>query len=141
MVPGKGAGGMGASCSPDSCRALQLSWRAVPDHSMLSGLHMLLTKPVGVTLEGKPCLRHSAGENFFPWKSSLCNDGLKRPGGTEAPLLPGLSSECSWALGDSTRGQMWRNHGGVTLSNHSKGAMKQVGAEHRLGECMSSVKH
>lgn len=31
--------------------------------------------------------------------------------------------------------------GGVTPRNQSKGAMKQVGAEHRLGECTSSVKH
>lgn len=104
MILGKGAGGTGASCGPDLCQALHPSWRAMPDHSMLSGLHMLLTKPVGVTLGGKPCPRHLLGENFFPWKSSLCNDGLKRQGGTEVPLLPGLSSECSWVLGDGARG-------------------------------------
>lgn len=97
-----GAGGMGASFSPGLCQVLHPSWRAVPGHSTLSGLHTLLTKPGGVIMGGKPCPRHSSlgmfvnihGNHHF---SMMGSKDRERP-------KPGISSECSWVLGDGTRG-------------------------------------
>lgn len=60
----------------------------------------------------------------------------------KALLLPGLSSECSWVLGDGTRSQMCGNHGGESLLvTTARRVMQQVGAQHRLGEHMSLVEY
>lgn len=112
---------MRASFSLDLCQALHPSWRAVPDHSTLSGLQTLLTKSGGVTLRGKPCPRHSSSGNVFPWKSSLLNDVLKRQRGTEDSYCQVFSQSAVgfWVMALETEGD--KTTGSITIHSHSKG--------------------
>lgn len=84
---------------------------------------------------GQALPKTSINRNAFPWKSSLLNDGLKRQRGIKAQLLPGLSLECSWVLGDvAVEAEGDKATGSITIHNHSKGNSEEGRGSHRLGE-------
>lgn len=76
-----------------SARTQRLIW---PSHTA----HQAWKCDTGGQALSKPLIKWE----FFSWKSSLFNYGLQSQRDQSLWLLPGLSSECSWVLGDGTRG-------------------------------------